>query len=267
MFRSLVLSLVALTSSVAAQSSAGEFSPNPVPVGSTMIFTLTDATGVGLFFSTPCFWSIHAGAPNGPIVADPALPLGICTQEVVMVPPNGSLQIDWDLKNLYGNQVVPGNYWIEIDGRNPLTFEPFTDFFCFSIVDPTILPFSPPPLLTYTAPARVGTSAPFQIDAPNFGGAFYFVGASFTANDPLVFEGQLLCLSPDALFDVSLLSPSIAMTNSLGLLDGLGQASGSLDVPSNPSFAYRGVQLQGFVASTVGPSLLATNGLSITIQP
>ncbi len=264
----LPLVFATLSLSTAAQNAAGELSPNPAPLGGTMSFALTDSTGQGLFFSNPCFWSVHAGAPNGPLVTAP-FPGGACPSVIVPVPPHGSITLDWDLLDLNGNPVLPGPYWMRIRGTVETTLETFVEFFPFSIVDPTAV--SPPPVqpvLRYTPPAAVGMSAPFQIDAPDYGGTPYFVAASLSANEPIVFQGQLLGLSLDPLLSVSLVSPSSVMTGAAGVLDFAGQAAGSLDVPPVPSLAFRGVQLQAFLdLGSFLPGFLATNALTITIQP
>lgn len=246
-----------LAGAVRAQAVAGSFTPNPAPPGAAITFTGTDSTGGGLNLPSPCTWyRIRPGTP-----AAPPLSLGIgCPAVIVPVAPNGTFSFSWDQTDSSGTLVPPGLYWVETFVFDPSFSTTFTDFFCISIQP------AGAPALVQNSPAQVGQSASLTISSPAHPGAAYLTALSATSNTPFTLFGQLFCLSPDNLFNISILNPASVMSSWFGFLDATGTSSGlAVDVPADPSLAYLGFHAQAVIAGPAG--FVLTNDLSFTIQP
>ncbi|HEX5051946.1 MAG TPA: hypothetical protein VFZ65_09255 [Planctomycetota bacterium] len=243
------LVLPALAASLAAQTIAGGFSPNPVAPGVPVTLTCTDAAGFGLQLPSPCSWfTIHQGSQTGP-----AIQLGLaCPTVIVPVAPHGTFSFAWDQRDATGAFVPPGTYWFEARAWDNGFFVLHRDWFCISIQP------AGAPALTAAGPARIGLQTPLQISAPTEPGAIWVAAASLSSNDPIVAPGLATCLS-EPLF----LGP---FTSPIGVLDGGGNSSGlELIVPGAPIVLYQGLHVQALLFGSTGLAL--TNDVSFTIQP
>lgn len=243
-----------------AQFVVKEFAQNPVPLGGTASFVLTDATGNGFQLPDGCGGvTVHQGSQDGPIVP---FDFG-CGAVIVPVDPGGTWTVSRAMVDLAGNPLPAGDYWwrsLVYDG----TFQAQIEWHCLRVQGAG-------PTLSLTTAPKVGDVSTLSITGGS-GGAFYFVGLSRTMNDPISIPGPFapstldLCLSADVLLDISLNDPASVMTGSFGLLDASGAASGSLNVPPFASLSMRPLQLQAVLVDGSG-NWTTTNGLSTWIRP
>ncbi len=231
-----------------AQTVSLEFSPNPVPPLTPVTITLTDSTGQGVVLPSPCTWvRIHQGSQQGPQVG----PNLWCGQFLVNVPPNGTYQLSWDLRDPNGVPVPNGIYWMETRvwdaGINNLR----TDWFALSVQGPNDAS------LTAGGNAAVGAATPLQVTSPRSFGGLYFAALSLDSRNPVTVLGLTTALSVPMTGD--------AFTNAFGVLDTQGRSSGlQLNVPNLPALRYLGLQLQSLVYDVNG--FLLTNPLSLTVR-
>lgn len=254
------LGTLALTSTPAAQLVVGEFDQNPLPVGGTVTFTITDAGGSGFQLPTTCGdIRIYEGSQTGPQVGHNM----ICGAALTPVAAGGSYSFTWTMNDFFGFALPPGDYWWRSSVFDA-NLNPVVDWYCLRVQDTG-------PALTLGGTPQVGTSAPFSITGGP-GGAFYFVALSRTMNQPVSLPGPFqpapldLCLSLDALFDISINDPFSVMTASFGFLDAAGAGAGSVDVPPIATLSMEPFQMQAILVDGFG-TWSTTNGLSSWVRP
>lgn len=232
---------------IAAQSLAGEFSPQVAPFGTPVTFTITDSTGQGVNLSSPCGWyAIFQGSQGGP-----QLQLGqSCLQVIVPVAPGGSATFTWDQRDVNG-QVPAGQYWFRARVWDSGINRQLTDWFCLSIVNPG------EPQYTVQAPLQLGQTAQFAIAAPQQPNAIYFTALSFSSNNPVTAAGLATCLS---------LPIFTGLQNGFGALDAQGNSAGvALPIPNIPALQNTGLHSQAVLFTTAGAVLL-TNDISMVLR-
>lgn len=238
--------LLSFAAPLAAQNLAGEFTPSVAPIGTPVTFTITDSTGQGLNLPSMCTWyAIFQGSQTGPRLTLP----GFCLTVLVPVAPGGSASYTWDQRD-NGSQVPAGNYWFRASVWDSTISRQFIDWFCLTLVDPG------DPTFTMQAPAQLGQTVPFAIQAPQQPSAIHYVAMSFSSNNPVTLPGLATSLS---------LPIFTGMQNGLGALDAQGNSTGiALSIPNLPALHNRGLHAQALLLSN--SSLLVTNDVSITLR-
>lgn len=243
----LLVGLGLVSSPTAQRNLSGEFSPNPAAPGEPVTFTLTDASGQGMFLPSSCgFFTIYVGTQEGPVVG----PSVVCPQVIIPVEPNGSFSFTWDQKDASGNPVPPGRYWFQAHVSGGVTPTIFTEWFCLSIQGPG------EPALTAAGPAEVGGTTFMTISSASDTGAPYLAAMSLSSNNPFSSLGLDTCLS-QPIFIV----PGV---DALGTLGPNGEAVLAVEIPNIPQLAYLGFHVQAVIGGRV---LHLTNDLSFSIRP
>ena len=260
-FCSPALALLATAAAAHGQDIAVEITPSPALPGEPITVLANDATGAGLNLGSPCTWyEFHRGTPDGPVITFDI----VCPGVVIPVGPFGSFGVVWDQTDASagGALVPPGTYWVRLAAWDPGFTTLYEDWACLSIQA------AGAPALTRSTEAKLGASLDLEVSSPAHPGAIYVAAASLTSNHPIALPSVgLTCIDVDPVLVFSLTDPA-TFQNFLGVLDGAGQSSGlSIQIPNLPGLAYQPLKVQAFLLSEGSSTVVATNGLAVSIEP
>ena len=196
--------------------------PDPAPLGCLVHITVSnDRPGSGGL--TGCPWEVFDA--NMQLVYEPT-----CVPNPVLIGPYGWISFTWDQRDLAGNPVPPGDYFVRV------TFDP-------GFGEPAIVPLTVGGaelghVLEGTATISetiTGEDRPFQLCSPLDPGAPFLLLASTSADVGIPTCGGTFPLDLDALL-LATLVPNGILTGSFGNLSNAGTSSAPrLDLPPLPS--------------------------------
>ena len=251
----ILLGTLLLTQAPEAQRLAAQVENSFFPFGN-VILRVYDTTGNGFQLASPCGdVDIHVGSPSGTPLPNPPS----CGPGLTTVPPFGTFTYTWPPVDPTGTTWPDGEYWFRFRAIDPVTSQPFEELFSVRLNHQGST-------IGVQGDVRLGNTYPINL----FGGpagAFYWMFLSRTSNQPIFYQGILWSISPDGLFFASLTNPLSVLSNSFGILDGTGAATGDLVVPPVMQLAYSGFVLQALILDQSTGIYRSTNTVYRRILP
>ncbi len=247
---------VIAASTVLAQPLTGVFTPQTATAGTPVVLRVSNGGTQSLTLTSGCGYNaVIAGSPAGATVFQPL----ICPFILITIGPCQSRNVNVNIPS----SLVPGQYYVRIDYRIGANTAVVSDYFPFAI------PAAGAPTLASTTPAQIGTSLLCTLNAPGFGGGYYIMAASFSANTGFAVTPTLyVALDLDLLFNLSFPAPDPTLFTNFQ--DGLSPTGTSntiaVNIPNLPALSWLGMVLQGVAFDGVGNPAL-TNPLSFTFTP
>lgn len=196
--------------------------PATAPLGCPISISIANDNTTSAIWTGVCPYNV--ADLSGNIVFQP-----FCVLIVVSIAPGGVFTVQWDQKDGAGNQMPPGVYIVNV-------FLPGSAISQSHVITLAGVDAG----MTTLGPLRPGTTRGLSLCSPQNGNNIYGIAASMTTNTGIPTCGGTFPLDNDALFQLSLASPSPNFHNFLGTLnaqgttDGLGAAIPSITVPNIP---------------------------------
>lgn len=228
--KALVISALLLFAPAASAQLKSAVGPPVAPVGCPISVSISNDTSFGTTTGI-CYYEVKDA--SGALV----FTFLACPQIAVFVPPGATYTLTWDQRDVFGVQVPPGRYQVEV--KLPTG----------SVETTTIrIDADAEAAAAYLGVPKIGTQRNLRLCAPQDPSRFYFLGAAFAGDVGIPTCGGVVPLNPDGLLSLSTNPSNPSFLSFSGFLDEQGESTDpAISIPGDTAFVGAAFQL-AFVA-------------------